>query len=117
MTQREVLETASTAFSTGDAAPRGETAITVERVFAEILGGSSLPHSASLFDLGLDSVSVALACARLEQVTGVRVRFTQLFRTRTVAQLAAWIDATRETSDGGAGSPARRGAELVAITP
>jgi aryl carrier-like protein len=131
MTQREDLETGHTTFSAGntvsnrvltpDESPQGETEATVERVFAEILGASDLPRTVSLFDLGLDSVAVTLACARLEQATGVRVRFSQLFRTPTISQLAGWIDATRDRGYEGPGipatPPASEGATLVAITP
>jgi len=97
-----------------------DTELTVGRLFAEMLGVADLPRKTSLFDLGLDSLSVTVACARLEQVTGVRIRFSQLFRTPTVAQLAAWIDA----SLGPSGDPgvsvepsADRAVELVAVTP
>lgn len=135
MTQREDLETGRTALSTGNAGPRagrgrvltpdespqGETEITVGRVVAEMLGIPGLPRTASFFDRGLDSLSVTVACARLEQAFGVRVRFSQLFRTPTVAQLAEWIDATRDKLNGGSGIPAKPPAdestELVAITP
>lgn len=135
MTRREDLETGSTALSTGNAAsqadhsrllspderPRGETEITVGRLFAEIIGISGLPRTASFFDLGLSSLSVAIACARLEQATGVRVRFSQLFGTPTVAQLAAWIDTARGQLTGEPGIPAKppadEGVALVAITP
>jgi len=101
--------------------PQGETEHTVGRLFAEMLGVPGLPRTASFFDLGLDSVSVTLACARLESATGVQVRFSQLFRTPTVAQLAAWIDDARAESGSGsraAATPAdARAVELVAITP
>lgn len=131
MTQREDLETGHTAFSTGntvsspvltpDESPQGETEMMVGRLFAEILGVSGLPRTASFFDLGLDSVAVTLACARLEQATGVRVRFSQLFRTPTISQLAAWIDAARDKGNEGPVIPAtpkaREGAALVAVTP
>lgn len=92
MTQHENLETAHPALSAdaaGEDSPSGEMEVTVARLFAEMLGISILPRRASLFDLGLDSVAVTIACARLEQVTGVQVRFTQLFRTPSVAELAA----------------------------
>jgi len=93
----------------------------VERLFVEMLGVPGLPRTASLFDLGLDSVWVTVACARLEQLTGVRVRFTQIFRTPTIAQLAAWIDAARDEAGNGQHVPgkpsAAEGDELVAITP
>ena len=128
MTQREDLQTANTTpggnsgrrgdpgrlLSTADS-PRGELESTVARIFGEVLGVSSLPRMVSFFDLGLNSVAVTVACARLEQATGVRVRFTQLFRTPTVAQLATWIDAARDAGDGVASTG--RNAELVALTP
>jgi acyl carrier protein len=135
MTQQEHLETGQTALMTGmaggqadhsqmltpDDSPQGETEITVGRLFAEMLGVSVLPRTASLFDLGLDSVSVTVACARLEQTTGVRIRFSQLFRTPTVAKLAAWIDAARDklSDERGvpANPPAAEAVALVAITP
>jgi aryl carrier-like protein len=124
MTQREDLKTGPTVSSrvpTPDESPQGETEITVERLLAEILGVSELPRTASLFDLGLDSVAVTLACARLEQATGVRVRFSQLFRTPTISQLASWIDAARDKGNEEPGIPAAssagEGAALVAITP
>jgi aryl carrier-like protein len=102
-------------------AVRGGTEVVVGRLFAEMLGVDDLPRSASLFDLGLDSVSVTVACARLEQMTGVRVRFSQLFRTPTVAELAAWIDESGgglgDVGEGSGESGADRAAELVAITP
>lgn len=113
MTQQDVL--------TAGKGPRGETEVTVESVFAQMLGLSGVPRTVSLFDLGLDSVSVTVACARLEQATGVRVRFSQLFRTPTVAQLAAWIDAALDKLNavpGIAATPSAGGsAALVAITP
>ncbi|MET7427111.1 condensation domain-containing protein [Dactylosporangium sp. NPDC005555] len=124
MRQQEALETAG-AGGLSDVAPqerpRGDTEVMVERVFAELLEVAGLPRTASVFDLGLDSVWVTVACARLEQLAGVRVRFTQIFRTPTVAQLAAWIDTAR----GGAAddqpvpgrSSAAEGDQLVAITP
>ena len=106
---------------TPDESPRGETETAVGRLFAEMLGTPGVPRTASFFDLGLDSVSVTVACAQLEQITGVRIRFTQLFRTPTVAQLAAWIDATRGKPDDERGvptkPPAEDGVALVAITP
>lgn len=88
----------------------GDTEATVARLFAEILGTPSVPRTSSFFDLGGDSPSAAVACARLEQATGVRVSFSQLFRTPTVAQLTAWIDAARHEHNGDASA-------LVAITP
>jgi acyl carrier protein len=118
MTQREDLKTDPSQVLTPDESPRGETEITIGRVFAEMLGLSGLPRTASFFDLGLDSLSVTVACARLEQVTGVRIRFSQLFRTPTVAQLAAWVDGARDKLDSGPGIASRPlGATLVAITP
>jgi acyl carrier protein len=112
MTQQEDLDTGSVALDTD---PRGKTEITVGRLFAEIIGISGLSRTASFFDLGLNSLSVAVACARLEQETGIRVGFSQLFRTPTVAQLAAWIDAAGDQPGAGPGpvSPDT----LVAITP
>ena len=121
MKQREDLATGSTALSTGNAGSqadygqllspeeslRGETEIAVGRLFAEIIGIPGLSRTASFFDLGLDSLSVAVACARLEQATGVRVRFSQLFRTPTVAELAAWIDAAPDQLSVGPDVPAR----------
>ncbi|MFJ6195037.1 condensation domain-containing protein [Micromonospora sp. NPDC092111] len=119
MTQREDLRRDASGVLSTDESPQGETESTVARIFGEMLGVSSLPRMASFFDLGLDSVAVTVACARLEQATGIRVRFTQLFRTPTVAQLAAWIDASG--GNGGPSTPvapsADRSAELVAITP
>ncbi|MEV7327431.1 condensation domain-containing protein [Micromonospora sp. NPDC093244] len=124
MTQQEALEASDTAAGSGvvgDESPRGETEVMVERLFAEMLDVPGLPRTASVFDLGLDSVWVTVACARLEQMTGVRVRFTQVFRTPTVAQLAAWIDTNRAPAriepDVPATPSAAEGDELVAITP
>jgi acyl carrier protein len=99
--------------------PQGETEHTVGRLFAEMLGVPVLPRTASFFDLGLDSVAVTLACAELESATGVQVRFSQLFRTPTVAQLAAWIDDARAESGSRLAATAAddRAVELVAITP
>ncbi|BCB89715.1 condensation domain-containing protein [Phytohabitans suffuscus] len=102
-------------------AVRSGTEVVVGKLFAEMLGVDDLPRSTSLFDLGLDSVTVTVACARLEQMTGVRVRFSQLFRTPTVAQLAAWIDESGgglgDVGEGSQESGGDRAAELVAITP
>ncbi|MGK5558021.1 acyl carrier protein, partial [Actinomadura kijaniata] len=81
----------------GDESPQGGTEVMVGRVFAEMLDVPALPRTASLFDLGLDSMSVTIACARLEQITGMRVRFTQIFRTPTVA---VGVDPCREVRDG-----------------
>jgi acyl carrier protein len=124
MTQQEAVETAHTALQTGtagDDSPQGETEVTVGGVFAEMLGVAGLPRTASLFDLGLDSLSVTIACARLEQATGVQIRFSQLFRTPTVAGLAARIDADLEKLNSEQRTPAetaaRPAAELVAVTP
>ncbi|MGC4888449.1 condensation domain-containing protein [Micromonospora sp. DT227] len=120
MTQREDLRSDPNGALSTDEHPRGETESTIARIFGEMLGISSLPRMASFFDLGLDSVAVTVACARLEQATGIRVRFTQLFRTPTVAQLATWIDAHDSGNDAPRTSvapPAERNAELVAITP
>ncbi|MGC4788096.1 condensation domain-containing protein [Micromonospora sp. DT178] len=123
MTQQKAMETSHAAPSSdvaGGERPHGETEVMVERVFAEMLDLPGLPRAASLFDLGLDSMWVTIACARLEQITGVRVRFTQIFRTPTIAQLAAWIDAARDASgeqDAPAKPLAAEGDELVAITP
>lgn len=124
MTHLEAMETADAApwsDVVGDESPQGETEVTVARIFAEMLGRPSLPRKASLFDLGLDSVWVTVACARLEQITGVRVRFTQIFRTSTVAELSEWIDSAREKAssqqNNSAKPPAAEGDELVAITP
>lgn len=101
--------------------PRGETETVLGGLLAEVIGIPHLPRTTSFFDLGLDSLSVAVACARLEQATGVRVSFSQLFRTPNVAELAAWVDAARDQLGGGPGIPAKpsagKGAELVAITP
>lgn len=113
MTQNQVLSPTER--------PQGETETTVGSLFAEMLGVSGVPRTASLFDLGLDSVQVTLACAQLEEVTGVRIRFSQLFRTPTVEGLAAWIDGARAERDSDPGADAAsaygRAVELVAITP
>jgi hypothetical protein len=118
---RGVDMTQQVTLTAGPDSPRGETEVLVERLFAEMLDVPGLPRTASVFDLGLDSVAVTIACARLEQVTGVRVRFTQIFRTPTVAQLAAWIDDARGPAEGAPETPAQTSAaagdELVAITP
>ncbi|NEA33591.1 condensation domain-containing protein [Streptomyces sp. SID13031] len=101
--------------------PQGEMEITIAAVVAEVIGVRAVPRTASLFDLGLDSLSVTVACARLEQATGVLVRFSQLFRTPTIELLAAWVDTAREKLNINHSSPAktarRSTAELVAITP
>jgi acyl carrier protein len=127
MTQGEAVETESTNVGSEvghngvlspDEGPRAETVTAVGRVFAEILGISAVPYTESFFDLGIDSLSVTLVCARLEKATGVRIRFSQLFRTPTVAKLAAWIDTTRDELSGGPTVTARPlGSTLVAITP
>jgi aryl carrier-like protein len=135
MTERELLETGSTALTTGMAGsqvgqdqmltpqerPQGETEITVGRVFTEMFGIAAFPRTASFFDLGFDSLAVGAACARLEQESGVWVSFSQLFRTPTVAELAAWIDAARDERNEEPGTPAKppaaESATLVAITP
>jgi aryl carrier-like protein len=135
MTQREYLEPGSTAVRTGigssqvdqspvltsEDRPQGETEITVESVFVEMFGISGLPRTASFFDQGFDSLAVGAACARLEQKTGIWVSFSQLFRTPTVAELGAWIDAARnkdnEEQGASAKVPAAESAMLVAITP
>jgi aryl carrier-like protein len=101
--------------------PQGEMENIIAAVVAEVIGVRAVPRMASLFDLGLDSLSVTVACARLEQATGVVVRFSQLFRTPTIELLAAWIDTAREklnANHSSAAKTARRStAELVAITP
>jgi acyl carrier protein len=124
MTQQEAVATGTTVLraQTGeDESPRGETEAAIASLFAEMLGIAGLPRTASVFDLGLDSLSVTVACARLEQATGVQIRFSQLFRTPSVAQLAAWIDGARDEADGERREPAatalRPADELVAITP
>ncbi|NJC11443.1 aryl carrier-like protein [Micromonospora profundi] len=123
MRQQEASETVGTDVSdvSPQDRPRGDTEVMVERVFAELLEVAGLPRTTSVFDLGLNSVWVTVACARLEQLTGVRVRFTQIFRTPTVAQLAAWIDTARGGSAGDRPLPGRssaaEGDQLVAITP
>jgi hypothetical protein len=102
-------------------APQGETEITVQRVFAEMFRISGFSRTASFFDLGFDSLAVGAACAKLEQATGVWVSFSQLFRTPTIALLAAWIDEACGKSSEGQGTLAKALAaedtRLVAITP
>jgi hypothetical protein len=134
MTQRENPEAGSTGLGTGIAGsqagqtqvvtpeerPQGETEIIIARVFTEMFG-ISFPRTASFFELGIDSLEVGAACARLEQEIGVWVSFSQLFRTPTVARLAAWIDAASGKLNKELGIPAKapdaeRGT-LVAITP
>jgi acyl carrier protein len=132
MTQREHLGTAVRTgvadqqgahgrLLTPEESPRGETEVMVGSLFAEMLGLAELPRTASFFELGLDSVAVTVACARLEQLAGVKIRFSQLFRTNTVAGLAAWLDTAGDEADGQPGVPAEPSAsgalELVAITP
>lgn len=127
MTQREAPDTAvrtGIAERQADApegSPHCEMENAVGRLFADMLGVADLPRTASLFDLGLDSVAVTVACALLEQLTGVRIRFSQLFRTPTVAQLAAWLDNARPQTVDESGVPAKPPTtdvlELVAITP
>ncbi len=99
--------------------PQGDTENTIAVVVADVLGVPAVPRTASLFDLGLDSLSVTVACARLEQATGTQIRFSQLFRTPTIELLAAWVDTARGNVNGNHGSTAARRstAELVAITP
>lgn len=132
MTQREHL---GTAVRTGvndrqgahgrvfaqEESPQGETESIVGRLFAGMLGVPEVPRTAPFFELGLNSVAVTVACAQLEQLTGVKIRFSQLFRTNTVAQLAAWLDTARDKADGRPAVPGEPPAsdvlELVAITP
>jgi aryl carrier-like protein len=99
--------------------PQGDTENTIAVVVADVLGVPAVPRAASLFDLGLDSLSVTVACARLEQATGAQIRFSQLFRTPTIELLAAWVDTARGKVNGNHASSATRRstAELVAITP
>jgi mycobactin peptide synthetase MbtE len=66
--------------------------IVVADVVARTLGITTAPHDESFFDLGATSVSIARICARLEQKTGTRIQISQVFRTPTVAGLAAWLD-------------------------
>src|SRR4051794_3960041 len=117
MTQREHLGTAVRTgvadqqgahgrLLTPEESPRGETEVMVGSLFAEMLGLAELPRTASFFELGLDSVAVTVACARLEQLAGVKISFSQLFRTNTVAGLAAWLETAGDEADGQPGVPA-----------
>src|SRR6266851_2186715 len=103
---RQLLETiiSETAGSVAEPAPlsgadpQGMTEIAVASVFSEILGTSTVPRTASLLDLGADSLSIARVSARLEQATGAKIPVSQVYRTPSVAELAAWLDASRADS-------------------
>lgn len=96
--------------------PKGATEIAVARVFAEILGIDGVPRTVSFFELGGDSLSVARVCSRLGQVIGSKVQVSQVFRTPTVAQLAAWLDAASNAPAAAAATEPGTG-HLVPLTP
>ncbi|HEY2578293.1 MAG TPA: AMP-binding protein [Streptosporangiaceae bacterium] len=98
--------------------PQGPAETAVAGVFAEILRIDTVPRSVSFFELGGDSLSVARVCSRLGQVTGSSVQVSQVFRTPTVAELAAWLDAAHAS---GAQRPAAvsepAGDRVARLTP
>jgi mycobactin peptide synthetase MbtE len=98
--------------------PRSATEIAVAGVFAEILGAQAVPRTVSFFELGGDSLSVARVCARLGQIIGAKVQVSQVFRTPSVAQLAAWLDAAASAPATVATPGTEPGADgLIPLTP
>ncbi|MFJ5589875.1 amino acid adenylation domain-containing protein [Streptomyces noursei] len=66
----------------------------VAHAFAETLGtGGAVPHDASFFALGGDSLDGARLCVRIGARTGVPVPASVLIAGPTVRELAHWIEA------------------------
>jgi len=98
--------------------PRGATEIAIAGVFSAVLGMPAVPRTVPLLDLGGDSLAVAAICARLERATGVPVQTSQLYRTPTVAQLAAWLQTPRPGSPEAAAASAEPAAgDHTPLTP
>jgi len=80
--------------------PRTPTESLVARVWAELLHlpSSRLGVYEDFFTLGGDSLSAVRLAARLESDLGRAVSAAQIFRTPTVAGLAAYLDASTSAS-------------------
>lgn len=86
-----------------DAAPRRAASTDTERVLAAIWGETldleDVSIDADLFELGGDSITATRIAARVERVCSVAVSVRTVFDARTVATLAAVIDATADRSE------------------
>lgn len=76
--------------------PSGPTEERVAGIFADALGVAELPRDVSFFDIGGNSVSVARACARLDEEFGREVPLEAVFRNATVEGVAALLERAQE---------------------
>ncbi len=81
------------------AAPTGTRGI-VARIWSELLGRAVIGDDDDFFALQGDSLLGAQVVARLRKALGVKLPISALFEDRTVAKLAARIDALLAPADG-----------------
>ena len=94
-------------------APQDPTAITIARIWQEVLGLDQVGVDDNFFALGGDSIKALQIVSRLHRV-GVRVTAGQIFSARTIARLAALV-APAAPAVRAAGSTERR--DWAGLTP
>ncbi|MDG9701463.1 non-ribosomal peptide synthetase [Streptomyces sp. DH37] len=71
----------------GHVPPSGATEVALARIWAEVLGAERVSRTANFFDLGGDSI-LALRVIGLARSAGLALSVADLFRARTLADLA-----------------------------
>ncbi|MEV8595974.1 amino acid adenylation domain-containing protein [Streptomyces sp. NPDC052012] len=84
------------------AAPATPTERRLAAVWSEVLGVDTVCREDDFFELGGDSLLVLQVFARLAREAGALPRPTAVYRHRTLAELAAAVDATAATAATGA---------------
>nr|QEO74619.1 AMP-dependent synthetase and ligase [uncultured bacterium] len=76
-------------------APRGPVEELLAGIFAEVLGLAQVGVGEDFFELGGHSLLATQVVARVREAFDVELPVRQLFESRTVAAVAAWIEAAR----------------------
>ncbi|MFJ6138686.1 amino acid adenylation domain-containing protein [Kitasatospora sp. NPDC092286] len=87
-----------TAAAGGHVPPAGATEIALARIWAEVLGTERVSRTANFFDLGGDSI-LALRVIGLARPAGLGLTVADLFRARTLADLARLTTEAVEAPD------------------
>ena len=85
-----------TAAAAGHVPPSGATETELARIWAEVLGAERVSRTANFFDLGGDSI-LALRVIGLARSAGLGLSVADLFRARTLADLARLATAATDT--------------------
>jgi acyl carrier protein len=97
-------------------APRTATEAAVAEIYGAILGVPDVGAKDDFFDLSGNSLVAVHLISHIRKATGLTLPMRALFETRTVAGIAAWLDAQRAAPDADAGAGAGPAGPPGAVT-